>query len=106
MAKAKATKAQKENRAKKASATTPAPDTVKIEKFDLLGKGRSFRFFVLSPSGEVLTAKINKNHADYKVGMEVPVSELSLLDVANERQLARFHSNRASKVINYSLLLN
>jgi hypothetical protein len=98
-------KAKKGNRIAKASATTSAPDTVKIEKIDLLGKGRSFRFFVLSPSGEVLTAKMNKNHADYKVGMEVPVSELTLLDTANEKQLARYNSNRASKVLNYSLLL-
>ena len=106
MAKAKAAKVEKGNRSKKASATTSVPNTVIIEKFDLLGKGRSFRFFVLSPSGEVLTAKINKNHADYEVGMEIPVSDLTLLDVASEKQLARYNSNRAAKVINTSLLLN
>jgi len=88
-------KSTKGKSCKKASATSSAPDTVKIEKFDLIGKGRSFRFFVLSPSGEVLTAKINKNHADYEVGMEVPVSELTLLDAANEKQLACFNNNRA-----------
>ena len=102
-------KAKKGNSVNKASATTKSvPETVRIEKFDMLGRGRSFRFFVLSPAGNVLTAKINKNHSEYEVGMDVPVSDLTLLDVASEKQIARFNSNysRPSKVINHSLLLN
>jgi hypothetical protein len=83
--------------------STPVPRTVKIEKIDMRGNGHSFRFFVLSASGKVLTAKINKSHEGYSAGMEIPVSDLSELGVASQKQLARYNSARAT-VIDQSLL--
>ena len=83
--------------------TASAPRTVKIEKIDMKGNGNSFRFFVLSASGKVLTAKINKSHEGYSAGMEIPVSDLSELGVASQKQLARYNSARAT-VIDQSLL--
>jgi hypothetical protein len=83
--------------------TVAAPRTVKIEKIDMKGNGNSFRFFVLSASGKVLTAKVNKSHEGYSAGMEIPVSDLSELGVASQKQLARYNSSRAT-VIDQSLL--
>ena len=83
--------------------TAAAPRTVKIEKIDMKGNGNSFRFFVLSASGKVLTAKVNKSHEGYSAGMEVPVSELSELGVASQKQLARYNSARTT-MIDHSLL--
>ena len=83
--------------------TAPAPRTVKIEKIDMKGNGNSFRFFVLSASGKVLTAKINKSHEGYSAGMEIPVSDLAELGIASQRQLARYNSGK-STVIDSSLL--
>ena len=92
-----------ENPVAETPASTPAPRTVKIEKIDMKGNGNSFRFFVLSASGKVLTAKINKSHEGYSAGMEIPVSDLSELGVANQKQLARYNSGK-STVIDSSLL--
>ena len=83
--------------------TTSVPRTVKIEKIDQRGKGKSFRFFVKNGSGQILTAKINKNHVGYEPGMEVPVSELFLLELASEKQLARYNGGTC-RVIDPSLL--
>jgi hypothetical protein len=83
--------------------TTPMPRTVKIEKIDQRGKGKSFRFFVKNSSGQILTAKIYKNHVGYEADMEVPVSDLFFLAVASEKQLARYNSG-ACRVIDQSLL--
>ena len=83
--------------------TAAAPRTVKIEKIDQKGNGNSFRFFVLSASGKVLTAKVNKSHEGYSAGMEIPVSDLSELGIASQKQLARYNSARAT-VIDQSLL--
>ena len=80
-----------------------APRTVKIEKIDMKGNGNSFRFFVLSASGKILTAKINKSHEGFSAGMEVPVSDLSELGVASQKQLARYNSARTT-MIDHSLL--
>jgi hypothetical protein len=92
-----------ENSVTESPVSTHSPRTVKIEKIDVKGNGSSFRFFVLSASGKVLTAKINKSHEGYSAGMEIPVSDLSELGVANQRQLARYNSARVS-MIDQSLL--
>jgi hypothetical protein len=86
-----------------APVSTPAPRTVKIEKIDMKGNGHSFRFFIMSASGKVLTAKINKSHEGYSAGMEIPVSDLSELGVASQKQLARYNSG-SCRVIDHSLL--
>ena len=92
-----------ENPVTETPVSTPTPRTVRIEKIDMKGNGNSFRFFVLSASGKVLTAKINKSHVGYSAGMEIPVSDLSELGIANQKQLARYNSGK-STVIDPSLL--
>jgi len=72
--------------------------TVKIEKLDLKGNGKSFRFFVKNGKGQILTAKSNGVGANFKAGDEIAVSALTDLSIANDKQLARFNSAGSGSV--------
>jgi len=71
---------------------------VKIVKIDHKGTGKSFRFFTLNGKGQVLTAKIDEAVTGYSEGMEVPASKLSLLALANEKQVQRYNSAKTGGI--------
>jgi len=66
--------------------------TVKIEEIDQEGSSLDvLRFFVIGKGGKILTAGIKKKDILYHAGMNVPVSELTELALADKKQKKRFY---------------